>query len=67
MLFHILPGKGHDTPILLFPSKDIFFYNLVAVKSVIYDNPGNTVRNITFVKVPFSSFMDERNEDVLRT
>ena len=29
--------------------------------------PANTVRNITFVKVPFSSFMDERNEDVLRT
>ena len=29
--------------------------------------PANTVLNITFVKVPFSSFMDERNEDVLRT
>ena len=29
--------------------------------------PANTVRNITFVKVPFSSFMDDRNEDVLRT
>ena len=29
--------------------------------------PANTVRNITFVKVPFSSFMDERNEDVLGT
>ena len=31
------------------------------------DHPANTVRNITFVKVPFSSFMDECNEDVLRT
>ena len=30
-------------------------------------NPANTVRNITFVKVPFSSFMYECNEDVLRT
>ena len=31
--------------------------------------PANTVpvRNITFDKVPVSSFMDERNEDVLRT
>ena len=31
--------------------------------------PANTVglRNITFVEVPFSSFMDECNEDVLRT
>ena len=28
--------------------------------------PANTVRNITFVKVPFSSFMNKRN-DVLRT
>ena len=30
-------------------------------------HPANTVRNITFVKVTFSSFMDERNEDVLGT
>ena len=30
-------------------------------------NPANTVRNITFMEVPFSSFMDERNEDVLGT
>ena len=30
-------------------------------------SPANTVRNMTFVKVPFSSFMDERNEDVLKT
>ena len=29
--------------------------------------PANTVRNITLVKVPYSSFMDERNEDVLTT
>ena len=29
--------------------------------------PANTVRNITFVKVLFSSFMDERNEDMLGT
>ena len=28
-------------------------------------SPANTVRNITFIKV--LSFMDERNEDVLRT
>ena len=27
--------------------------------------PANTVQNITFVKVLFSSSMDERNEDVL--
>ena len=32
-----------------------------------YSIPANTVRNITLVKVPFSSFMDERNEDVLGT
>ena len=29
--------------------------------------PANTGRNISFVKVPVSSLMDERNEDVLRT
>ena len=29
--------------------------------------PANTVRIITFVEVPFSSLMDERNEDVPRT
>ena len=29
--------------------------------------PANTVRNITFVKVPVSSFMYESNDDVIST
>ena len=39
----------------------------INLKCVARGHPANNVRNITFVKVPFSSFMDEGNEDVLRT
>ena len=43
-----------------------FEFTMPAI-SVLKPIPENTVRNITIVKVTFSSFMDERNEDVLRT
>ena len=49
--------KSNKESLTMLPLKD----NIINVI------PANTVRNITFVKVPFSSFMDERNEDVLRT
>ena len=52
------------------PDFHILIVDVLKLVSALYSRaryPANTVRNITFVKVPFSSFMDDRNEDVLRT